>query len=95
MDDEAIIGYEALWESMAKCKRGVLWKDSVANFVLNAPRELVRLARLVREGKIAREKVDQCYQSWRNHAAKGNSYRLLQRMDKFYTDLWRDNDDQH
>lgn len=27
----------------------------------------------------------------RNHAAKGNSYRLLQRMDQYYNDLWREN----
>ena len=34
MNDEEIIGYEALYESMEKCRLGVLWKDSVAHFVL-------------------------------------------------------------
>ena len=53
-------------------------------------RKLARLVRLAREGQITRDKADQCYASWRNHAAKGDSHRLLQRMDKYYSDLWRD-----
>ncbi len=53
-------------------------------------KKLVRLVRLAREGKITREKVDQCYSCWRNHASKGNSWHLLQKTDKFYRDLWRD-----
>ena len=52
-------------------------------------KKLYRLVRLAKDGKITREKVDQCYQSWRDHAAKGNSWHLLQRMDKYYRDLWR------
>lgn len=52
-------------------------------------KKLFRLARLAREGKITREKVDQCYQSWRSHASKGNSWHLLQNMDKYYRELWR------
>ena len=50
------------------------------------------LARLVAESKkglLPRESVDESYRSWRDYAAKGNSYRLLQRMDKYYKDLWR------
>ena len=41
--EDYIIGYEALWESMMKCKRGVMWKDSVANFVLNGVAEVAKL----------------------------------------------------
>lgn len=52
-------------------------------------KKLFRMARLANEGKMTRAKVDQCYASWRNHAAKGNSYHLLQKMDKYYDDLWR------
>lgn len=50
-------------------------------------RKLKRLARLATEGKISRDKVAECYASWRNHASKGNSFRLLQRMDEFYNSL--------
>lgn len=31
-DEESVIGYDALEESMRKCKKGVLWKDSVAAY---------------------------------------------------------------
>lgn len=50
MNDEEIIGYEALYESMEKCRLGVLWKDSVAHFVLNAPEEVLKLERELKTG---------------------------------------------
>lgn len=43
MNIEDIIGFEALWDSMMKCKRGVIWKDSVAGFCLDAVRQVSRL----------------------------------------------------
>ena len=42
-NEENIIGYEALFNSMYNCQKGVIWKDSVANFVLNAPEEILKL----------------------------------------------------
>ena len=50
MNDEEIIGYDALYESMEKCRLGVLWKDSVAHFVLNAPEEVLKLERELKTG---------------------------------------------
>lgn len=32
VDEESVIGFDALEESMMKCKKGVLWKDSVAAY---------------------------------------------------------------
>lgn len=52
-------------------------------------KKLLRLVHLAKDGKITREKVDQCYQSWRSHAMTGNSWRLLQKMDAYYKELWR------
>lgn len=37
----------------------------------------------------AKEKVNVCYAGWRVHAEKGDSKHLLDRMDKFYKDLWK------
>lgn len=68
--------FDALWESMWKCKRGKMWKASVA--------------RLVREGKMTRAKFDECYSSWKAHANLGNSYKLLRRMDAYVRDLMRE-----
>lgn len=50
LEDEKIIGFEALWESMQKCKCGVMWKDSVANFVLNGIQEVARLSGELEDG---------------------------------------------
>lgn len=59
----------------------------------NVKRERKKLRRLVaksQRGGLPREKVDESYAAWRNHASKGNSYRLLQRMDAYYQSLWGD-----
>lgn len=59
----------------------------------NVKRERRKLRRLVaksKRGNIPRDKVDESYSAWRNHASKGNSYRLLQRMDAYYSNLWGD-----
>lgn len=56
MKDEEIIGFEALWDSMMKCKRGVMWKDSVAHFVLNAIPEVTKLSDELETGKYKERK---------------------------------------
>lgn len=45
-----------------------------------------------KRGGIPRQKVDEAYAAWRNHASKGNSYRLLCRMDEYYRQLWKEDD---
>lgn len=58
----------------------------------NVKKVRLKLRRLVarsKKGLIPKEKVDESYAAWRNHASKGNSHRLLQRMDCFYKNLWR------
>ena len=47
---EHIIGFDALYESMDKCKKGVIWKDSVAHFVLNAVEEVTKLEEQLKTG---------------------------------------------
>ena len=36
-----------------------------------------------------REKVDECFKAWKAHASKGNSEKLIKRMDNFYKELWK------
>lgn len=57
--------------------------------VKNERRKLRKMVNLAKCGVITKEKVDECYNSWKNHAAKGNSYGLLSRMDAYYSGLWR------
>ena len=52
-------------------------------------RKLRRLVNKSKKGMISKDKVNESYAAWRNHASKGNNWKLLQRMDKYYKDLWR------
>ena len=54
-------------------------------------KKLKRMVALAKKGEITKEKVDECFQSWCANASKGNSYKLLARMRKFYNDLWKEN----
>lgn len=56
MNDDDVIGFEALWDSMMKCKRGVIWKDGVAHFVLNGVPEVVKLSEELRNGSYIERK---------------------------------------
>lgn len=124
MDMEEVIGFEALYDSMHKCKKGVIWKglefnpkktkvfcitdgftflgfkyrltDTGKVIMIIDPKNvkercriLRRLVRKAKRGELTKAKVDECYYAWRNHASKGNSFKLLQRMDKYYKSLWR------
>jgi len=51
-------------------------------------RKLRKYKKLVNKERMTREKADQCYESWKAHAKKGNSNRLLQGMDRYYANLW-------
>lgn len=52
-------------------------------------RKLRRMVNKAKRGEMTKEKVDECYADWKAYVIKGNSYKLLQRMDRFYADLWR------
>ena len=52
-------------------------------------KKLNKLVNLAKKGERMHEKVDECFDSWKNHAGKGNSQKLLQRMNKYYKDLWK------
>lgn len=57
----------------------------------NVKREKRKLRRLVNryyKGQISKSSVNDSYQAWRNHASKGNNFKLIQSMDKYYKDLW-------
>lgn len=54
-------------------------------------KKLVRMVHKVNRGEMTKQKVDECYNSWKAHVSKGNHYKLLYRMDKFYEGLWEEN----
>lgn len=46
---ESVIGFEALYTSMERCRKGVIWKDSVAKYCLNPIEETLKLERQLKE----------------------------------------------
>lgn len=59
----------------------------------NVKQERKKLYRLVaksKKGLMTKAKVDECFNSWKDHASKGNSYKLLQRMERYYKTLWEE-----
>lgn len=47
---EQVIGFEALYKSMHRCKKNVLWKDSAASFYLNGIEQALKLEKQLKEG---------------------------------------------
>ena len=68
---------------------GKVYKQIEPKNVKAERKRLARMAALVKKGERTREKADACYAGWRAHAEKGNSYKLLKRMDNYYESLWR------
>lgn len=52
-------------------------------------KKLRRMIEKCKRGEMTRDKVEESYNSWKNFASIGNSYKLIRRMDRYYTSLWR------
>jgi len=79
------LGFRFLLSDTGKIIR-LLRKENVSH----ERRKLKRMAGLVKEGKMTKAHVDECYNSWKAHASKGDTYKLLQNMDRFYKTLWKE-----
>ena len=55
-----------------------------------------RLVAKAKRGECTKESVDMSWATWINHLENGNSYKLIQRMNQYYNDLWEEqaNEDQ-
>ncbi len=63
-----------------------LTKDNVAH----EKRKLGRMKTLVDRGVMTKEHVNECYQSWKAHAKRGNTHNLILSMDQYYKNLWKE-----
>ena len=50
-------------------------------------KKLYRMAQLVKQGRLTEGKLRECYNAWKAHAKLGNTYLLIQRMDKYVESL--------
>lgn len=56
--------------------------------ITKARRRLRKQKLLADKGTMTKAQCDECYQSWKAHAERGNSHNLILEMDKFYKELW-------
>lgn len=108
-DKLAEIGFEVHPEKtrITKMKDGVMWLGyhyrltNTGKVVMTADpdrlkatrRKYYRLVQKCKRGEISREKVDDSYRCWRECASKGDGYRMLRNMDRYYKSLWEDDKD--
>ena len=81
-------GVKLLGFRFSLSESGKVYKTLDPKNIKNERRKLRRLVNLQKKGKLTKDKVDQCYQSWKAHAQKGNTYKALVRMDEYYKSLW-------
>lgn len=53
-------------------------------------RKLRKQKKLLLQGKIRMEDIQQSYDSWKAHAKRGNTYYMLRDMDKYFYGLFKD-----
>ncbi len=58
----------------------------------NVKRKLKKFRKMLDEDKITLFQVEQSYQSWRGHASKGNTYHLINDMDNFFKNLFKESE---
>lgn len=57
--------------------------------IIHERRKLKKMVRLCKAGRLAKESIDDSFNSWRAHAKVGNNYAIIQKMEKYYRSLWR------
>jgi hypothetical protein len=61
--------------------------------VKSARKKYRRLVAKEKRGEVPRESVDMSWATWINHLSKGDTYNLINRLNKFYKKLWEDDKD--
>ncbi len=81
-------GFEFLGFNYHMTPTGKILMGVKSESVRHERRKLARLVALAKKGRVTRRKCDECFESWVSHASLGNSFKLIQRMKRFYLDLW-------
>jgi len=53
-------------------------------------KRLLKHSKLVKAGKMTKEKFFESYESWKNHASHGNCIKLIYQMDKYVEELFKE-----
>lgn len=68
---------------------GKIIKTLNSQNVKHERRKLRSFQRKVKSGEMTKSKADECFKCWKSHATHGTNYKMLRRMDKYYSGLWR------
>ncbi len=52
-------------------------------------KKLYRQVQLVKAGKLTKKAVDDGFDAWKAHVKRGDSWKLIQAMDRYYKNLWK------
>lgn len=58
--------------------------------IKTARKKYRRLVAKAKRGECTKESVDSSWATWINHLSKGNTYKLIQRLNKYYKELWEE-----
>lgn len=83
-DGVTFLGFHFVLTDTGKVIRTIKHKN-----ISHERRKLKRLVAKAKAGEMTRRDVDMCYQSWKAHAARGNTFNLIRHMDQYYNNLWR------
>lgn len=56
--------------------------------IIKRKRKIRKHYALYLDGKLSREKAEECYVSWKSHANNGDSYKVIQNMDAYFNQIW-------
>jgi len=71
-------------------KDGVVIRKLSGDNKRKIKKKLLKQSKLIKSGKITREKFDESYKSWRNHASHGNCIKLIHSMDLYIESLFNE-----
>lgn len=71
-------------------KTGKVYYNLSSENIKHERRKLKKQVIKSKKGEITKEEIDASLHSWRSHAELGNTYKLLQRIDAYYANLWKE-----
>ena len=71
-------------------KTGKVLKLMTSRNVKLQRKKLRSLVNRCKNKLMTREQVDDSYNTWRSHVSKGNTHKVICRMDKYYNSLWKE-----
>lgn len=71
-------------------KTGKVYYNLSSENIKHERRKLKKQVIKAKKGEMAKEEIDASLHSWKSHAELWNTYKLLQRIDAYYDNLWKE-----